>query len=124
MGWMVSSRWRSRQDVLDYWKKMVEESGYSVKMSGSWAYCEQDGKPVDLIYVKTAGDKKEWGYKDMSVSSGPNENSAPLWMVLKIHTLFQDVKYYQAWFGDYPQKEKVLQHFQRLSTPSLFEEAV
>ena len=124
MGWLFSSEWRSKQDLLDDWKRGLEDAGYTVSMSGNWCYAEKDGEPIDLVYVKTEKSGGEWGYKSMSVTCGPYCYSAPLWMVLKVHPIFRDNHYYQGWLEKYPKKNKVLESVRGILTPSLFEEAV
>jgi len=122
MGWDFCSDWKSKQDVIDDYGNMLRRSGYNVSIEGSWFYAEKDGKPADLIYLKTAKDHGEWGYKAISVSCGPLAYNAPLWMVQKVHALFEDDKYYQGWFEKYPKRKSVLQGFVDKATPGLFEE--
>ena len=108
MGWTFDSKWKKKQEVLDDWKKDAESFGYTVHLSGNWAYVEKYGDPVDLIYVKTQKTDGEWGYKNISVTCGPLYYSAPLWMVLKVHSLFKSNNYYQGWLESYPKKANVL----------------
>jgi len=125
MGWLYSSEWKTKEDLLYDWKSGVEAAGYTVSMSGNWAYAEdKDGKPVDLVYVMTKKDEGEWGYKDLSVTCCPYHYSAPLWMVIKVHPIFIESEYYRAWFEKYPKKNKVLESYRKTYTATLFEEAV
>ena len=108
MGWLSDARWETKQEVLDDWKSDAESAGYTVHFRGNWAYVEKDGNPLDLIYVLAKKIDGEWGYKDISVSCGPSCYSAPLWMVLKVHSMFKSNNYYQGWLDKYPKKASVL----------------
>ena len=122
MGWNCCSDWRSKQDVIDEYEDRLRKSGYNVRIEGSWVYAEKDGKPADLIYLLANKCYGEWGYKAISVSSGPLSYNAPLWMVQKIHPLFENDRYYQGWFEKYPKRKLVLQGLVDKATPGLFEE--
>ena len=124
MGWLFNSSWETKQELLDHWKSDVESSGYKVLLRGNWAYVEKNNAPVDLIYVKTQKIDGEWGYKNISVTCGPYCYSAPLWMVLKVHSLFKSNKYYLDWLESYPKKESVLQNERQKINASLIKKAV
>jgi len=119
MGWTFCRDWESKQDVIDEYANMLLRSGYSAQTEGNWVYAEQDGKPADLIYLKTEKCYGEWGYKAISVTSGPLVYSAPLWMVKKVHPVFKNDVYYQGWLAKYPKRRIVIES-QGIS-PSLFE---
>jgi hypothetical protein len=121
MGWTFCRDWHSKRDVLDHWKDENERTGYSVQMSGSWVYVEKDRKPVDLIFILTASDDGEWGYKEQSVTLGPLHYNAPLWMVLKVHSIFKDDQYYKGWLAKYPKRKSVYESIAQGGTASLFE---
>ncbi|GHV57821.1 hypothetical protein AGMMS49579_24250 [Spirochaetia bacterium] len=119
MGWLFSYSWRSSEDVLEYFKTMLEQSGYTVHREGHWVFAEGRGT-IDLVYVKTAsGGRNGWGYKDISVTCGPYVYNAPLWMVKKVHLAFKDNQYYQGWLSHYRQKAAVLKSFTGPQRPEL-----
>jgi len=120
MGWTFCRDWTSKQDVIDDYAGMIARNGYSVQVQGNWIYAEENGKPADLIYLMTSKIEGEWGYKAVSVTCGPLKYNAPLWMVQKVHSVFQNNEYYQGWLAKYQKRESVLQS----NTPSLFKEAV
>jgi hypothetical protein len=41
MGWLFSSRWQSKEDVLNHYKNMYVDSGYDVKMKGNCLLAEK-----------------------------------------------------------------------------------
>jgi len=122
MGWYCHSDWKSKQDVIDYYADMGRRDGYNVQTEGNWIYAEQDGKPFDLVYLMTEKLDEVWGYKAISVTSGPLKYNAPLWMVLKVHPVFENDKYYKGWFAKYQKRKIVLEAFAKKATPNLFEE--
>jgi hypothetical protein len=107
MGWTFCRDWLSKQDVIDEYADGASRSGYDVQTEGNWIYAEKDGVPVDLIYLKTAKNSGEWGYKAMSVTVGPLCYTAPLWMVKKVHPVFKNDEYYQGWLEKYPKRKSV-----------------
>ncbi|GHV71799.1 hypothetical protein AGMMS49928_25370 [Spirochaetia bacterium] len=111
MGWMFIYSCKSSRDVLDRFKSMLEQSGYTVQREGHWYFIEGRGQ-TDLIYVKTAsGGRDGWGYKDISVTYGPPVYNAPLWMVKKVHPVVKDNRYYQGWLNHYQKKAAVLKSY-------------
>jgi len=122
MGWYCHTDWKSRQDVIDYYADMARNDGYTVQTDGNWIYAEENGKPFDLVYLMTEKLDGVWGYKAVSVSSGPIKYNAPLWMVKKIHPFFVDDKYYQGWLEKYPKRKSVMDGHSQSLTPSLFQE--
>jgi len=122
MGWYSCSDWNTKQDAIDDYADNLRRNGYSVQTEGNWVYAEENGKPVDLVYLITEKLDGEWGYKAISVSCGPVRYNAPLWMVQKIHPVFQNDKYYQGWLEKYPKRKTVLQCVVDKATPQLFEE--
>jgi hypothetical protein len=68
---------------------------------------EKDGKPTNLIYLKTSKAGDEWGYKEISVTRGPLCYTAPLWMVQKVHPIFTDDEYYRGWLAKYAKRERI-----------------
>ncbi|MDR2597285.1 MAG: hypothetical protein LBC76_08210 [Treponema sp.] len=122
MGWYWNTNWKSKQDVIDHFADMTRRDGYTVQTEGNWIYAEENGKPVDLVYLMTEKLDGVWGYKDVSVSSGPIRYNAPLWMVQKIHPIFENDKYYKGWLAKYQKRKSVLQGQSNSLTPSLFKE--
>jgi len=122
MGWYWSANWKSKQDVIDHYADMARRDGYAVQTEGNWIYAEENGNPVDLVYLMTKKLDGEWGYKAVSVSYGPLRYNAPLWMVQKVHPVFAGNEYYQGWLAKYPKHKSVLQGQSNSLTPSLFKE--
>jgi hypothetical protein len=117
MGWTFCRDWQSKQDAIDDYADNLRRSGYSVQTEGNWIYAEKDGEPADLIYLKIDKDDGEYGYKAMSVTVGPLSYNAPLWMVQKVHRVFENDKYYQGWLARYPKRKAVIES----CNPQLFE---
>jgi hypothetical protein len=122
MGWYHHKDWESKQDVIDHYADMARREGYTVTTEGNWIYAEENGKPIDLVYLMTEKDDDVWGYKAISVSGGPLRYNAPLWMVLKVHPVFENGECYKHWFSKYPKRKAVLESFVNNATPKLFEE--
>jgi hypothetical protein len=111
MGWTFCYSWKSSEDVLEHYRAELEQAGYAVQREGRWFFAEGRGK-IDLIYVMTAsGGRDGWGYKDISVTSGPLVYNAPLWMVKKVHPAFKDREYYRGWLSHYRQKAAVIKSY-------------
>jgi hypothetical protein len=122
MGWTSCRDWNTKQDVIDEYADMIRRSGYSVSTEGNWVYADKDGNPADLIYLITKKLDGEWGYKPVSVTSGPLSYNAPLWMVKKVHQLFENDEYYKGWFAKYPKRKTVLESVVNKTMPQLFED--
>jgi hypothetical protein len=114
MGWLFSSSWQSKEDVLNHFKYMCEDSGYNVNMKGNWLLAKKNEKVVDLIYIKTECDrtegKKAWGYKDISIGAGPFAYNAPLEFVKEIYPIFKYHDIFKEWLNHYPGRKEVYRY--------------
>jgi hypothetical protein len=52
MGWNYDSEWKTKQDDIDGYARMVCRSGCNVKIEGNWFYAKKNGEHDNLIYYR------------------------------------------------------------------------